>query len=200
MAEATWGDLLKSAKIASEPIPEGQHNAKIVDAVATKTASGDKLMFKIKLEIVDGPAVKRRVTANQTVSPENGTALAIFFRAMEAIGLTEAFFAGNPNPDQIAAAMINRQVCIVIKHGSWNGAVTSNVDRWIAMGGGLGGLPAGPVAPGTVIGNAPTPLPTGASATPTAGSAPTLPTTAPESPASTAGPVAPTDAPPALPI
>lgn len=200
MAEATWGELMKSAQIASEPIPEGQQNVKIIDAQATKTSAGDKLMFRIKLEILDGPAVKRRLTTNQVVSPENGAALAIFFRSMEAIGLDANFFAGDPNPDQVAAAMLNRQASVIIKHGSWNGGVTSNVDRWIAQGGGTG-LPAGPVAPGTVVGPAGPPLPTGA--TPALPAASALPTASPQMAKAetlTPGPVAPTNAPPALPI
>lgn len=205
MAEATWGDLIANAKKASEPVSEADHMVKITNAEATKASTGS-LMFKFTAEITEGPDVKRKLYGNLVVSVDNGTALAIFFRNMAALGLDENFFAGNPSPDAVASAMFNRTAKVHVKHKTWQGVVRGEIDRWYAPG--EGGLSIGPVAPGTVIGNAPAPLPTGATplptATPAATPSPALPTTTPqvakaETPAP--GPVAPAaDAPPALPI
>jgi hypothetical protein len=203
VAEATWGELMKTAQIASQPIAEGEHNIKIVSAEATRASTGS-LMFKYKAEILDGPDVKRKLYGNLVVSPDNGTALAIFFRNMESLGLDANFFAANPSPDQVASAMMNRQAKVSVKHKTWQGVVRGEIDRWLGAPG-QGGLGLGPVAPGTVTGPAGPPLPT--SATPAAAVAPAVtpsaPTTSPQmakAESLTPGPVAPTDAPPALPI
>lgn len=204
MAEATWGELIQNAKKASEPVAEMDHNVKIVNAEATRASTGS-LMFKYTAEIIDGPDVKRKLYGNLVVSPDNGTALAIFFRNMAALGIDENFFAANPSPDAVAAAMFNRTAKVHVKHKVWQGVTRGEIDRWYAPG--EGGLSLGPVAPGTVIGNAPAPLPTGATPLPTAGSAtpagPTAPVTTEKAaaPLPQSGPMPPSaDAPPALPI
>lgn len=199
--ETTWGALIKDAQKASEPIAEGKTRIKIIDVTAGQSSTG-KLMFTIKAEIIqDGPDIKRKTTSNLTLSPENGTALAIFFQNMEAIGLDSTFFEQEPNPDQVAAAMIGRECDVMIKHSTWQGVKRGQIDRWVKSGGGLGGLPtAGPIAPGTVVGPAGPPLPT-ANATPAVPSA--GPATSPQvgtGPTIGSGPAVPTDAPPPLPI
>jgi hypothetical protein len=191
VAEFTWGQLMQDAKKASEPIAEGQHKVRIVEASATRSSTG-KLMFVIKAEILEGNDAKRKITSNLTLSPDNGTALAIFFRNMEAIGIPESFFTQEPNPDQVASAMIGRECGIVVKHGEWQGVKRGNVDRWIQLGGGLGGLPTGPVAPGAVVG-APGPV------LPTSSSSPAAAPVVGNGPIVGAGPTAPDAAPP-LPI
>jgi hypothetical protein len=187
--ETTWGALMKDAKVAAEPVPEGEHPVKITDCQATNASTG-KLMFKLVAEILEGPAAKRKVYGNLVLSPENSTALAMFFKNMTAIGLGDEFFAQEPNPDQVARNCIGRQARVVIKHREWLGNKRGDIDRWVpALGGGLGG----PIAPGTVVGPAGPPLPTANSSptpVPTVGAGPTI----------GAGPVAPSDAPPPLPI
>jgi hypothetical protein len=151
MAEATWGQLMQNAKGQLEPVPEGEHNVKIVDAEATKASTGS-LMFKVKAEITEGASVKRRLFGNLVVSEENPMALAIFFRNMEAIGLNANFFAADPTPDQVASAMMNRTARVTVKHRVWQGVTRGDIAGWMPpLGGGLSG---GPVAPGTVTGPA----------------------------------------------
>lgn len=199
MSEFSFIDLMNQAKGQLDLVPDGDYSIKIIDAQATKASTG-ALMFKVKVEITDGPNVKRRVPTNLVVSTENPMALAIFFRNMENIGLDANFFGQNPNPDQVASAMVNRPARVKIGHKPWQGVDRNEVQGWLpSMGGGAAGLPgtAGPVAPGTVIG-APGPvLPTGATPSAAAAPAASVPTTKPATPS---GPVAPTDAPPALPI
>lgn len=190
--ETTWGALIKDAQKASEPVAEGKTRVRIVDSQATKSSTG-KLMFNVKTELLTGPDVKRKITTNITLSPENGTALAIFFQNMDAMGLDATFFAQEPNPDQVAAAMIGREADVMIKHETWQGVVRGKIDRWIKSGDGLAGLPTGPIAPGTVVGPAGPPLPTANSSLPVASTTPAVPT-------SQSNPAAPADAPPPLPI
>lgn len=206
MAEATWGDLMQQAKGQLELIPDGDETVKILDSQATKASTG-KLMFVVKVEIADGPHVKRKMTTNIVLSDDNPMALAIFFRNMENIGIPAAFFAQEPNPDQVAGAMIGRQARVKIGHKNWQGVDRNEVKAWLPpLGGGLGGaLPTGPVAPGTVVGPAGPPLPT--SAAPTTPSAPSTGPIPPQTsspvvgngPTVGTGPAAP-GGPPALPI
>jgi hypothetical protein len=183
---------MQDAKKAAEPIAEGKTRVKIVDAQAGQSSTG-KVMFTLKCEILEGPDTKRKTTTNITLSPENGTALAIFFQNMTAIGLDDAFFAQEPSPDQVAAAMIAREADVMIKHETWQGVKRGKIDRWLApMGGGLS-LPTGPIAPGTVVGPAGPPLPT------TNSSQPTVPVVG-AGPTVGSGPAAPADVPPPLPI
>lgn len=205
MAEATWGELLNQAKGQLDLVPDGDYNVKIIDAQATNATTGAR-MFKVKVEITEGPNVKRRVSTNLVVSPENPMALAIFFRNMENIGIGADFFAQNPSPDAVASVMLNRPARVKIGHKAWQGVDRNEVQGWLPPMGAQGGAPGlpgagGPVAPGTVIG-APGPvLPTSATPSAAAASTPSVPTDKPaDKPATPSGPVAPTDAPPALPI
>jgi hypothetical protein len=184
---------MKNAKVAAEPVPEGEHPVKIIDCQATQSSNG-KPMLKLTAEIVEGPAAKRKVYGNLVLSEENGTALAIFFRNLEAIGLDENFLNQGPSFDQVASNCIGRMPHVVIRHRTWNGQVRGDIDRWVApLDGGLPGAAGGPIAPGAVVGPAGPPLPTTSSsptAAPTVGAGPTVGT----------GPSAPADAPPPLPI
>lgn len=196
--ETTWGALMQDAKKASEPIVEGRTRVRILDSQAGMSSTG-KVMFTLKTELISGPDAKRKLTSNITLSPENGTALAIFFQNMEAMGIGMEFFASEPTPDQVAAAMIGREVDVMIKHETWQGVKRGKIDRWMKAD---GLAPSGPVAPGTVVGPAGPPLPTANSSLPTAGPAAVVPSAAPSTTPQipTGGPTVPTDAPPPLPI
>ena len=215
MAEFSFSELLQQSKGQLDLVPDGDYNVKIIAADATKASTG-ALMFKVKVEITDGPNIKRRIPTNLVVSTDNPMALAIFFRNMENVGLDANFFAQNPTPEQVASAMLNRPARVKVGHKAWQGVDRNEVQGWLTQLGGASGLPgaAGPVAPGTVIG-APGPvLPTSATPTSTATPVAGLPTAKPTpltpepdiNPATiggvtgaVAGPNAP-DSPPALPI
>ena len=159
MAEATWGQLVQQAQGQLELIPDGDVNVQIIDSQATKASTG-KLMFKVKIEVTEGPNVKRKLITNIVVSDDNPMALAIFFRNMENIGIPQSFFLQEPNPDQVASAMIGRAARVKIGHKNWQGVDRNEVSAWLPpLGGGLG---AGPISPTTVVGPAGPPLPTSA--------------------------------------
>jgi hypothetical protein len=208
VAEATWSDLINQSKGALELIPDGEQNGKIVSAEDTQASTG-ALMYKLKIEITDGPFVKRRISTNLVVSADNPIALAIFFRNCENIGLDGNFFASNPNKAQVAQAMMNRPCRVNVGHKNWQGVDRNEIKGWLPLGGAGGpGLPGagGPVAPGMVTGPAMAPLPTSASVTApstttTAGPVPpqTLSPVVGNGPTVGAGPATP-DGPPALPI
>jgi len=208
VAEATWGDLINQSKGALELIPDGEQNGKIVSAEDVQASTG-ALMYKVKIEITDGPFIKRRIMTNLVVSTDNPIALAIFFRNCENIGLDANFFAVNPSKAQVAQAMMNRPCRVNVGHKNWQGIDRNEVKGWLPVSGGTGGpgLPGsgGPIAPGTVIGPAGPPLPT--SATPNTPMTPTATPVPPQTsspvvgngPTVGAGPSSP-DGPPALPI
>ena len=157
----TWGELMKSAKAGTAPVPNGDYEVKVVEAQATKSST-DKLMFKVKFEIIEGPHVKRRVPNQYTVSTDNPVALAIFFRNMAAMGLDEAFFDGNPNPDQVASALLNRVCRVTLTTEAWQGVDRNKVAATLPS------LGSGPMAPGVAVGPA--------TVLPTPGATPALPT------------------------
>ena len=99
-----WGQLMKESGGAAEPLPNGDYDCKVAKAEAAKTSNG-KLMFKLTFEVIAGPHTRRKIWDNQTVSPENPTALGIFFSQMKALGLDANFFGAQPSPDQVAGEM-----------------------------------------------------------------------------------------------
>ena len=182
----SWADLMNNAKGQLEPVPDGEYDAKVVDAEDTTSTTG-KLMFKVKFEITSGPHSPRKVPTQLVVSDDNPMALAIFFRNMNSLGLNEAFFTQNPAPAQIASALQNRTCRINIGRRTWQGVERNEVKAILPP---LGG---GPVAPGVATGPA-VPMPTGmptpgpaAPSTPTVGAGPTVGAT-PSTPSTPGGP------------
>ena len=94
MSTLNWGDLVKEAgDVASyDPLPDGDYELQIIEATAKTTQSG-KTMFAIKAQVTVGAHAKRLVWDNLVVSTDNPTALGIFFRKMNALGLGQEYFA-----------------------------------------------------------------------------------------------------------
>ena len=97
MSTLNWSDLIKNAgeSASYEPLPDGDYDLVVVEAVA-KVAQSGKTMFSLKAQVESGAFAKRLVWDNLTVSPDNATALGIFFRKMGALGLTREFFDRQP--------------------------------------------------------------------------------------------------------
>jgi hypothetical protein len=124
MSTLNWNDLIKDAGDAAntsyEPLPDGDYELVITEATASVAQSG-KAMFKVKAQVQSGPHAKRLVWDNLVVSPENATALGIFFRKMSALGLSREFFTQNPSNAQIEQAMLNRPFRAQIGSRTWQG-------------------------------------------------------------------------------
>lgn len=194
-APLNWSQLQQNAKGALDPVPDGEYLARLVDVQTTKSST-DKLMYKTKWEIVEGPHVKRRISSQMVVSDDSPVALAIFFRQCEAMGLDGNFFAQNPTPDQVGSAMLNRQARITLGHRVWQGIDRNEVK------GILPPLNGGPAAPGVVTGPA-TLLPSAGATgpgtpTPTSPGQPSTPATPASTPST--GPKPPAGSAPPLPI
>ena len=188
MSQLNWNELLQASEAGGgggsyEPLPDGTYDLKVIEATNATTQSG-KVMFKIKCEVQTGAFAKRLVWTNQTISPENATALAIFFSSMSALGLTKEYFAQQPSPEHIASALNGRLFRGTIGSRVWNGEKRNEIKRFLPAEATVAvGAPASaPVA------QAPAPAPAPAPA-----SAPVAPAPAPAAPPvpSGAGEVAP---------
>lgn len=109
MTTTAWSDLLEAAGSGFEALPAGDYDCQCTSAEATQSGNG-KLMFKCIFTVTTGPHAGRKVWNQFVVSPENPNALGFFFQHMAAMGLDRAYFAQNPPPEHVAAALLNR-VC-----------------------------------------------------------------------------------------
>src|SRR5688572_26279232 len=101
MAGMDWGQLVEQAKEGGgfEPLPVGDYDVEVTESRHQKSKASQKDMFVVRFKVVNGPYANRSVWNNFVISPENGNALAIFFRQMNALGLPAEFFAQNPTPE-----------------------------------------------------------------------------------------------------
>jgi hypothetical protein len=184
-----FGDLYKESAEALKPLPDGEYTATVSDAEATKSQN-DKPMIRVKLAITTAGGQKKLLPSQLTLSMENPTAVAIFFRHMEAFGLGPDFWTNDVTLEQAAIAMRGKTVRVVLDTGEWNGQPRNNVKNYLAPLGGpkLGGTPAP-----AVLGGAPASAPLGASSgpAPTAGPIGQPGSAGPASPVSPAEPAKP---------
>lgn len=107
----SWNSLLDEAGDAAEGfdvLPAADYDLKIVKSEA-KMASTGKLMFAVTSEVTSGPYKNRKLWSNIVVSHDNPTALGIFFRQMNALGIDKGFFSTNPSDSQVAEALMGRE-------------------------------------------------------------------------------------------
>jgi len=105
MTTVNFAQLVQKAGDAAaqtnyEPLPEGDYEFKVIEAQAT-TASTGKLMFKLTNEVQGGPHDKRRVWDQWVVTPDNETAMNIFFGKGAAVGLNKEYWLSDPTPAQV---------------------------------------------------------------------------------------------------
>lgn len=121
-----WKDLMQASGGSFEPLPVSDYEVEVIKAEAASTSTG-KLMYKMTMNVVSGPHTNRKVWTNQTLSPENPNALAMFFNAMGALGLDADFFNTNPSPDAVAQALVGRYAVVSLKQREWNGSMRNEV-------------------------------------------------------------------------
>lgn len=134
MTQLDWAQLIKDAGESSgggnyEPLPDGDYEFVVVEAPATISQSG-KVMFKLKAQVEGGAHSKRLVWDNLVVSPENATALGIFFRKMNCMGLTKEFFDSKPSNEQISAAMNGRRFRGQVATRTYNGKQSNEIKNY----------------------------------------------------------------------
>jgi hypothetical protein len=133
---------LNDSKGALDLIPDGEYDARVIAAEAAMSQNS-KPMIKVQYEITAGASAKRRLRTQYTISDDNPTALAIFFKQMEALGLGADFFEVEPAMTQVAGALLNRPARIVVGHKEWN-----KIDRNEIKGTLPPMFEDGPIAPG----------------------------------------------------
>jgi len=203
-----WGELMSQVGDQLQPVPAGEYHV-VVHSAEYKPSSTGKPMWKYTLKIQGGPQDGRNVWGQQVLTRDNPNALAMFFRFFAAIGLDQAYFAQNPNPQQVAEHMHGRTAIATIAIKPYQGEQRNEVKGLKpATSGGMfgsvtppppGAVPPPPAAP------APAPVPAPAAPAPAAAAAPPpTPAPAPQAPAAPpapapapAAPPAPTAAPPA---
>jgi hypothetical protein len=133
MSTLNWSDLVNDAGSAAtsyEPLPDGDYDLKVLEATTTTSATG-KTMFKVKAEVQTGPHAKRLVWDNLVISPENPTALGIFFSKMAALGLPREFFTNNnPTNAQIEAQMTGKFFRATIGTRVYQGNKSNEIRRY----------------------------------------------------------------------
>ena len=131
MSTLNWSDLIKDAgETASyEALPDGDYDLVVLEGTAKVTQSG-KTMFALKAQVETGAHAKRLVWDNLVVSPDNPTALGIFFRKMHSLGLGKDFFDRSPTNAQIEQAMIGRKFRGQIGSRTYNGNKKNEIKNY----------------------------------------------------------------------
>lgn len=182
MSSLNWSDLIKEAGESNsyEPIPDGDYNFTVLEGVAKVTQSG-KTMFSLKAQVEGGPHNKRLVWDNLVISPDNPTALGIFFRKMSAMGLSKDFFDRNPTNAQIEQALAGRQFRGQVGSRTYNGNKRNEIKNYYPVANAATTTASAPAAPAVAQAPAAPPAPPAPPAAPsTAGAA--TPSAAPAAP------------------
>lgn len=131
-----WGKARKTATT----VLEGDFPAIVTEAVAGRSSDGAKDNIKVKLTITSGDYVNRKLFDTLTISPDSGGAMAMFFKAMEAFGMGDAFFAkcpqGSAGVALMAATMQGKEVIITLKGEVYNGVNREKVKGYKPRGAG----------------------------------------------------------------
>lgn len=117
MARQSWREL-RDRVPEKKILPAGKYDAKVTKATATESAKG-KMQYKLTFTIDGGPHNGEPLSNTITLSPENETTLRYFFRDLAALGITEEFLDSNPEPEQVAAAMVGVAVSLTVEIGEW---------------------------------------------------------------------------------
>jgi Protein of unknown function (DUF669) len=180
-------DALEKESGKGGALPVGEYTCDISTAEAAATKNG-KPMIKLIWLVAVGPKQGSKIFHNLTVSADSPTALAIFFRQLQAIGVGRP--AQGVSLAQVAASMVGRRAVLVTDQREWpegSGQMRTEVKSVkAAIGTVPGGTPAGVPGP---------PQPGQVTAVAAAPPAPPAPTAAPAAPATPTTPAAPASPP-----
>lgn len=147
-----------AAKTNYEPLPEGDYEFKVLEASAT-TASTGKLMFKLTNEVQGGPHASRRVWDQWVVTPDNETAMNIFFAKGAALGLSKDYWMSNPSPAQVEQALAGRTFRGKVAVRTYQGKTTNEIKNYYPSATAASAAPAAPAAAPAPAAAAPAPAP-----------------------------------------
>lgn len=187
-----WGQLVKEAGDQAddfEVLPAADYDMEVVRAEAKQTSNG-KVMFALRCKVTSGPYQNRLVFSNLTVSPENPTALGIFFRQMAAIGISKEFFTNNPSDSQVAEALKGRAFRGQVAIRTWQGQERNEIKSYARIAKTAEAGQPGPPAP-PMVAQSPVSSPIARSAPAPAAAPPKPPAAAAVAAEKTAAPSAP---------
>jgi hypothetical protein len=158
MTTQTWSQMYDEAGEADQILPDAEYDFTIMKSEYKKTSNG-KDMFVIRAAVVGGPYDRKVVFHNFVVSNDNPTAMQIFFRQMNALGLSKSFWKTNPSNDSIATALANRRFRGVVGSKSYQGTDKNEIKSFRVAG--TAGVASAPPAPPAMNGapQPPTPAP-----------------------------------------
>lgn len=124
MTTSSFGSVVKKAQEAGsgfDLLPDGPYIAKIIES-EFKHSSGGKPQIKTRWEVVQGPHAGAKGLWNYfTLTTDNPNAVAIFFRQLKALGITQEFLDALAELDNdtavkhIAGALEGRVGAIKVK-------------------------------------------------------------------------------------
>lgn len=137
MTSTPFKDLIAAASEAKfVVIPAGDYPVRVRDASATKSSTG-KDMLKLAVKVIGGPHNDASILTQQTLSPENPAAVAMFLKFLDSFGITEDWLAelppredGGPNMGTVAAALKGRVAIAVVDVHEWNGDDRNGVNKF----------------------------------------------------------------------
>lgn len=169
----TFAEMIAAAEASGSgpmnPPPAGPHNGVVVSANAKRSGKG-KVTIGLLLKVTDGPDKGTAVWSNEYLSPENATALGIWFRTFEALGIPTSWWGQfGDNMDQAAAqaaaAVVGKECKFVVAYREWpagSGAMEAEVKSIrkpvvgaTAPAASIAPLAAAPVAPLAPVAPAP---------------------------------------------
>jgi hypothetical protein len=145
-----FAQLLKDAK-AGAAWPKGDYDMEVIEADSVHSKDGVP-MVKAKLRCLIGPFAGKTMINNFVMKYDNPAALAMFFKAMRALGLDEGWIGSlgqlniaDPNClAPIAAALRGHRARFTNDHRQWNGVTQNNISGVNPITDGIGA--GGPVA------------------------------------------------------
>lgn len=171
MTTYDWNALRKAADDASKPIPDDWYDVVVDKAEATVASTGSK-MLKVKLRVVGGPYDGRVLFTNFVMSTENGFAMSIFFRNLDALGINPQRDAPGGSMEELAFAMTGRQARAQVGTRVWQNQPRNEINNMARSGSPQVGVPGGGPSVPTPGAVAPAPTPVSMPTTPTPASAP----------------------------
>lgn len=117
-----WNVPETPEKEAREVHPEGTYDAVVVGAKADKTKSGKDMLV---LDLKTGHGTVRTWMTHNVGSKYEW----IFFKELEALGVTKDFFEGEPSYDDVAMETLKARVLIDVEHEEYKGHATAKVKR-----------------------------------------------------------------------
>jgi hypothetical protein len=137
LSTTPFSELIKQAAEAKYTVvPESRYAVVCRDATATKSST-QKDMIKLTVKIVAGPQKGNNVLTQQTLSPDNANAVAIFLKFLDAFGLDSAFLEGlppgpegGPNIPAVAAALKGRVAMADVGVHQWNDEDRNDVKKF----------------------------------------------------------------------